>query len=315
MSADSCIVRPASSLDEAHAIFWPLINALGWTRAPLDSNTHYISTGPGGFLLVADSSKPEVAEGCIVPLVFANGTGWIGFFCLNEGIRGRGWGGKLFARALEHLSSNGAVIAGLDAVSAQVGTYERRGFVEKGMVRVLKRASVKDHPIDGLADLPVGSRLIDLEHVPTEVLVKSDLEHTGLERARLWTKEALWDRDDTFGFALCDKEKGHEELDGWVVVRSCTIGFRIGPLYANSEDVARALLKTVLKRLEDHDGGFIAELWEGNKSAEKVFTEAGFHEFVVHYHRMWLNGKVPEAQQPGGKADKEVYAIFDAGEG
>lgn len=30
---------------------------------------------------------------------------------------------------------------------------------------------------------------------------------------------------------------------------------------------------------------------------------------------MWLNGKVPEAQQSGRKADKEAYTMFDAGEG
>jgi hypothetical protein len=33
------------------------------------------------------------------------------------------------------------------------------------------------------------------------------------------------------------------------------------------------------------------------------------------YHRMWLNGKVPQEQQEGGKGAKGMFAIFDAGAG
>jgi GNAT superfamily N-acetyltransferase len=288
---------------------------LGWTRAADDSKTHYHSTGPDAFLVVADPAEPSKAEGCIVPLVYANNTGWIGFFCINEEHRGKGWGANLFKGALDHFREKKIEVVGLDAVTQQVQTYARRGFVEKARIEVLTRESTKTKPLDGLLQCPPGKRLVALEDIPMKVLVQSDMEHSGLERSRLWTKEALFDREDVFGFALVDEEKGHEVLDGWVLVRGCQIGFRVGPLYASSSETASLLLWNVLKRYEGHEGKFIAELWAGNPAAETVFREAGFDEKVVHYHRMWLNGNVPKPQWPGGKADQEAYAIFDAGEG
>ena len=76
-----------------------------------------------------------------------------------------------------------------------------------------------------------------LERIPPRVLAQSDLEHTGLHRERMWSHEAMFSRDDVRGFALV-KEDGPEELEGWVLVRSCESGYRVGPLYANSPDRA-----------------------------------------------------------------------------
>lgn len=288
---------------------------LHWTRSPHDSHTHYHSTGPSSFLILADPSNPETPEGCIVPLVYANKTGWIGFFCLNESQRGKGWGGHLFAKALDHFRRVGVETVGLDAVSQQVQTYSRRGFVEKAKILVLSRMSTKEKPLDGLERCQHGGRLADLEDIPLDILVRGDCEHMGLERARLWTKEALFSRDDVFGFAVVDTVDGEQKMEGWVLVRGCDIGFRVGPLYAANREVARILLWNVLKRCENQDGQFIAELWAGNPASETVFREAGFETEVVQYHRMWLNGNVPTQQLPGGTADQRAYAIFDAGEG
>lgn len=35
----------------------------------------------------------------------------------------------------------------------------------------------------------------------------------------------------------------------------------------------------------------------------------------MDYHRMWLNGRVPEEQQEGGRGQKGMFATFDAFEG
>jgi GNAT superfamily N-acetyltransferase len=315
MSQSTCIVRPASSLEEAHHLYWPLIQNLGWSVAPEDCKTHYISTGPDSFLVVASENQPDKAEGCVVPLTYANGTGWVGYFCINEPHRGKGWGAKLFRAGLDHFKSKGVEVVGLDAVKEQVGTYARRGFVEKGLISVYRRASIKDAPVDGVARIPAGMAMVALDSIPKEVLVQSDCEYTGLERSRLWTKEALFNRSDSFGFALVDEANGRNNLEGWVLVRSYQTGFRLGPLVATTPEVAASLLTTVLERVDDPKGNFIAELWTANPMARKVFGDAGFNDFVVQYHRMWLNGRVPAPQRPGGKADQGVYAIFDAGEG
>jgi hypothetical protein len=256
-------------------------------------------------------------EGCIVPFVFSNGTGWVGFFCLNAPVRGHGWGGKLFQAGLDHFKKNGATVVGLDAVQEQVGTYSRRGFVEKARVRLMVRKGLKEQELAGGLEHVHGlkNRVTDLDHIPTRLLVASDLLHTGLERTKLWTKEAMFDRDGTtFGLAIV-KEDVEEELEGWILVRNCDQGYRFGPLYSNTPENAEFLLRTAMRRLEAEDGSLIAEVWQENKEAVKIFEDAGWTYAGLEYHRMWLDGRVPEAQQPGGKAEKEMFAVFDAGEG
>lgn len=207
---------------------------------------------------------------------------------------------------------------GLDAVQEQVATYGRRGFVEmeRGLVRLMGRPGMKEKALEGAFEHVRGEgvHLVSLENVPVGKLVESDLACTGLEREGLWSRDALFERDDTFGFALV-KEGVKDELEGWILVRGCEEGFRFGPLYATSRDNATLLLHQAMRRLEGAGGSLIAEIWAQNEVACKVFEEAGWTDVGVDYHRMWLNGKVPSAQKPGGKTDKDVYAIFDAGEG
>ena len=144
--------------------------------------------------------------------------------------------------------------------------------------------------------------------------MESDLAHTGLKRSKLWSKEALFDRDDAWGLALV-RDGNREELEGWILIRSCQQGRRFGPLYATSKENAKFLLHQAMRRLESEDGSFIAEVWTQNHGAIAVFEESGWECAGLDYHRMWLNGIVPDAQQHGGKADSDVFAMFDAGEG
>lgn len=272
--------------------------------------------GAAGWIHAANASKPATAEGCVVPFVFDNGTAWLGFFCMNEPLRGLGWGAKLFKACLDTIAKGGAGIVGLDGVEEQVATYTRRGFVDTARVRLMIRPGAKDLPLDGKFEHTASQheRLVPLDQLPTHILVEDDLAITGLKRGALWTKRALFDRDDAWGLALV-KEGTTEELEGWILVRSCQQGFRIGPLYAETKANARFLLHQVMRKLEDADGSYITETWPGNPDAVAVFEESGWTWAGVDYHRMWLDGKVPEAQQKGGKADKEMYAIFDAAQG
>jgi len=207
-------------------------------------------------------------------------------------------------------------MVGLDGVEEQVGTYTRRGFVDTALVRLMVRKGAKEQPLEGVFEHTATQleRLVPLEQIPSQILVKNDLATTGLERGKLWTKEALFNREDTWGLALV-KEGTKEELEGWILVRSCHQGFRIGPLYAETKANAKLLLHQTMRRLEDADGSYIAEVWPSNPDAVAVFEESGWEWAGVDYHRMWLNGVVPQAQQKAGKAEKEMFAIFDAAQG
>lgn len=284
-------------------------------RASEDSQTHLISSGGcTGFLIVASADAPQTPEGCIVPLAYENSTGWIGFFCINEPYRGKGWGRELFTAAMKHFEMAGTSIVGLDAVQEQVDTYARRGFVPKGRVRLMERTSLQESPLNQNIEDIKDAKIIDVTTIAKEFLVKNDLENTGLLRSRLWTKEALFSRADAFGLALT--YGGHDDnLEGWIMVRSCQHGYRFGPLYASSAQAATVLLQSAMLRLKGKEGSYSTEVWMGNKAAIEVFAAAGWTEVGIEYQRMWLGGRVPKEQDEGGKASTTQYAIFDAGEG
>ena len=243
--------------------------------------------------------------------VYENKVGWLAYFMLNEAMRGQGWGGKVFQAGLDYLASKNLEFIGLDAVQEQVGTYGRRGFVENGRLRVMTREDMNKKPLkDGLEHTRPGEEMIGLEHMPHRILVQSDLEHTGLQREQVWTREALFNRDDVQGFALV-KEGTKEELEGWIMVRNSQLGWRFGPLYATSEDRAELLLRTAMQRLEGEKGTFIAEVWPQNPQAVKVFESLGWTFEGVTNYRMWLHGKVPKPQQAGELAEQQMFAVFD----
>ena len=276
--------------------------------------THHL--GPAGWLVVAPKDQPDQGEGIIVPFVLDNHTGWVGYFCVNEACQGLGWGAALFRSCLETFEKAGAKTVGLDAVEAQIKTYERRGFQVASQVKLMIRKSVREKPLgDGFEHVDVdGERLVPLEDIPSDVLVKSDMGITGFERGKLWSKEAMFEcRDDAWGLALVSHH-AEDQLDGWVLVRSCQEGYRIGPLYANDRKEAAFLLHQALYRLQGKAGSFIAEVWGSNEEAMGVFEEAGWEYSGMDYYRMWLDGRVPVEQQKGGKAEKEMWAVFDAGQ-
>jgi hypothetical protein len=213
------------------------------------------------------------------------------------------------------LTASGTRVVGLDAVQDQVQTYGRRGFVERARIRLMVREGLGTQPLEGSVGLlREGEKLVPLDQVPDGLLTRSDLEHSGLERPKLWTQEAMFSRPDVFGFALV-KGETIDALQGWVLVRSCQDGFRFGPLYAKTKERASQLLRNAMKKVEMEKGTFIAEVWPQNPEANGVFEDAGWKYAGIDYHRMWLNGLAPKEQLSGGLAEKECFAVFDAGEG
>ncbi|OCK81182.1 hypothetical protein K432DRAFT_326797 [Lepidopterella palustris CBS 459.81] len=310
----SFVVRPAKSVKEARDLWWPLMQKLGWNRDYNDAQTHFAVTGKNGWLLLVpnETGKPE---GCILPFTFTNGTGWVGFFIVNAAYRGNGWGRALFNALLAYYVANNATVVGLDGVEEQVKTYERRGFVKTGLIRLMTRPSLKESPFPTSSiKLTESAKLVDLRDVSLSLLTENDFAHTGLERSTLWTDEALFSRSDVFGYAIISSNEPIKLL-GWVMVRRCEQGHRFGPLYADSYEQAYVLLRSAMEKIEESDGSMIAEAFPNNPQGVKVFQDLGWTWAGVDYHRMWLGGRVPKEQQKGGRGEKGMFAIFDAAQG
>ncbi|KAF1813968.1 hypothetical protein P152DRAFT_299337 [Eremomyces bilateralis CBS 781.70] len=310
---DGYIIRNPDNVEEVQALFWPFMNELGWNRSKLDGLTHYVTAGAASWFLLCPTDSPK-PEGFICAFTSANATGWIGFFCINAPYRGRGWGTPLFQASLDLFKARGMEFVGLDAVEQQVGTYTRRGFVDVARVRTMIRPAFAEMPLEApRGRTVVGERLVDVREIAKEALVGSDFKHTGMERRSLWTDDALFHRTDTTGFAIVGADGGR--LRGWILSRTSITGHRIGPLYAESARLASVLVHAVLENLQRAEGDFAAEIPVDNIAAQSAFEHAGFAVGGPDMHCMWLDGKVPEEQKPGGKAATCAYAWFDAGQG
>jgi hypothetical protein len=221
---------------------------------------------------------------------------------------------------MHRFAASGVDTVGLDAVQEQVPRYSKSRFVDAGRVRLMSRPNIIDSPLSNEEiKIPEGLELSNIREVENHLLATSDFEHTGLLRQRLWTKESLWSREDVYGYVLSDPKQTHsrDKVKAWIMVRSCDLGYRFGPLYAENVEMATVLLrKAMLAAPGNKDGAtLIAETWPANKDAIRVFEGEGWGYLGVDYHRMWLDGKVPQAQGPGGLAEKGCFATFDAGEG
>ncbi|EHK20475.1 uncharacterized protein TRIVIDRAFT_49190 [Trichoderma virens Gv29-8] len=290
-SASDFTVQSGTSLVQVKDLWWSQMRELGWNRDELDAKTHFMVAQNGQDWLVLIPKGKKEPSGMVIGFKYLNQTGWVGFFIINKEYQGRGWGGILFNTMLDSYKRNGIHIVGLDAVKEQVKTYERRGFVEAARIKLMTRE------IDGI-------NLADLDH-----------KHTGLQRQALWTEEALLSRPDAFGFAIISNIS--KELQGFILVRRCENGHRVGPLIADCIDHASLLLQLAMAhpRVSSSTGSLIAEIFGANENGISVFSELGWQWAGLDYHRMWLNGRVPAEQQEGGQGSRGMFAVFDASEG
>ena len=208
-------------------------------------------------------------------------------------------------------AQNGTKFIGLDGVEEQVPTYERRGFVDVGRIVLMSCSASSISAVtqrvfedDGNAEVK------DVKEADREELRKLDEMYTGLDRGRYWVSSDLLDREDVFGFA----HYTNTQLSGFVLVRGCEEGHRVGPLFAPSAAVASQLLRLVMQSpsVAASKGSLIVEVFGANAEAKKVFADLGWSDVGVEYHRMWYEGRAPEPQRDGGIGTTGMFAIFDA---
>lgn len=329
-------IRPATSVEEASKLWWPLMQELGWVcfkhnrtnpfpfhpynrshhphnqnRAKADAQTHFhvAQNGQNWLLLIPEETRKP--EGCVIALSYPNSTGWVAFFIMNAGFRGRGLGRTLWEEMEAVFRANATTVIGLDGVQEQVETYKRRGFEDCARIPLMVRESLKGKALDGggvQLDLTETVNMQDLRDVDPGELARLDYEHTGLDRSTYWSSDALLSREGAFGLAIVSEAR----VTGFVYVRRCEHGRRVGPLYAETYAQAKQLLHRAMNDSAVMDGSYIAEIFGTNSAGRKVFEELGWVYADLSYHRMWLHGKVPEEQQEAGKGAKGMYAIFDA---
>ena len=254
----------------------------GWNPG-LDDADIFWATDPEGFV-AAEIDGKLIGGGSIV--AYGKKYGFIGFFIVRPEYRGHGFGDHLWheltRRLLARLEADAPI--GLDGVFNMQHYYARGGF----------RFVCRDLRFKGWGmDLPQPKGVIDANAVPFDSIDAYDRRHFPAPRSRFlqgWIQRPG-------GHALAAIDGG--EICGYVVMRPCRTGYKIGPLFAANAAVAESLLIAIASRVPDQP--VFLDVPENNSDALALAERYRMSE-VFGCARMVL-GPIPQLP------DAEIFGV------
>ena len=192
----------------------------GWNPGLHDAHNYY-QADPHGFLIGYLGDEPIAT---ISVVKYDNHFAFLGFYIVKPEYRGKGYGMQIWQAGLNYLK--GCNIA-LDGVLDQQANYKKSGF--KFAYSNIRFAGA------GGGQLPVNNNIIELANFPFSTLSAYEKPFFPVVRAdflQSWVSQP-----DAQAFGILDNGK----LAGYGVIRACREGFKIGPLYANTPQLAESL--------------------------------------------------------------------------
>jgi len=221
---NNLIIRPATFAEFSHATDWA--EAEGWNPGIGDLAAFH-PTDPQGFIMGWLGNEPVSS---ISVVQYGPNFGFLGFYIVKPEYRGSGIGIKTWNAGLAHLEG---LTVGLDGVIEQQDNYQKSGFT--------------------LADRNIrytGIPETNLE-VPGNVIIRAVNTYAldaivAFETGCFPVKRSGFVRDWLFpADPQITRRSLYAESDGDVVgygtIRECQQGYKIGPLFADSEAIAQAL--------------------------------------------------------------------------
>ncbi len=194
----------------------------GWNPGLHDAECFYMAD-PNGFFLGKLSGQPI---GCISAIAYDATFGFIGLYIVKPEFRGRGFGLQLWSEAMRYLGSRNV---GLDGVVAQQDNYGKSGF-QLAYRNIRCQGSRFSEP-------PAPSNIVHLSALPFENVVAFDRAFFPAPR-REFLKQWIHQPDARVLGIIGDSG----QMVGYGVIRTCRMGFKIGPLFAKDERIAESLL-------------------------------------------------------------------------
>lgn len=219
----------------------------GWNPGLHDAECFY-AADPRGFFLARRDGEPV---GALSAVAYDERFGFAGFYIVKPGCREQGIGHALAARATAYMGNR---VVGNDAVVAQQETYKALGFV-----LAYRNIRYRGMAVSGRVGFP---GVVSLSAVPFADLAAYDRVCFPAPRAaflKCWIS-----RPD--GAALGFVESGR--LTGYGVLRKCRQGYKIGPLFAESEDIAETLFSSLTRPIAGEE--FFLDIPEPNEGAGRL---------------------------------------------
>lgn len=200
--------------------------AEGWNPG-LDDASAFWAADPEGFWVAEEDG--EIAASLSL-VRYGEHYAFLGFYIARPDQRGKGIGRALWDKVL---AANAGLTIGLDGVVAQQENYGKSGFhMAHRNIRYGGIVSVKAANADGLAEVaPV--------HLP---LISAYDEGFNPAPRENFLREWLKEKDTRRSFVLLEGAT----VSGYGTIRACAEGFKIGPLFADSETMADVLFRKLV---------------------------------------------------------------------
>jgi hypothetical protein len=229
MEKDTYTIRTMNRRELDMAIDWAA--AEGWNPGLGDADCFY-AADPEGFFIGLVGDEPVATLSAVK---YGNSFGFIGFYIVKPGFRGRGYGLRIWNTGLAYLEGRAV---GLDGVVDQQDNYRKSGFAP----------AYRNIRCRGTG----GGRLIT---DPGVVLLST----ISFDQVRAYDKPFF--PDDRTQFLRCwiDQPQGAalgilrdgSKLAGYGVVRVCRSGYKIGPLFADAPASADSLFSALKSRVPE----------------------------------------------------------------
>lgn len=216
-------IQRMSRADLGLALQWA--DQEGWNPGRQDTDIFHPIDVRGHFMARVDDEPVASVSG----LRYSVSYGFLGLYIVRPPWRGRGLGLAVWNAALDHLKG---CVVGLDGVVEQQSNYRRSGFDLAWHNRRYQATGRSPRPRD--------PHIVKLSGLPFSTLATYDRAFHPEPRPvflQAWIQQR-------HGMALGWLQDGR--LRGYGVVRACTRGHKIGPLCADTPEIADALLDALL---------------------------------------------------------------------
>ncbi len=194
----------------------------GWNPGVTDSDA-FFGADPTGFLMGRLDGRPVT---CISVVRYGDDLAFLGMYIARPEVRGRGYGMQTWQAGLARVHGRGI---GLDGVPAQQANYRASGF----------RLAWSTQRFEGAPPTvatPTGIEIVDARSIPFDRLDDYDDRHFGARRSGFL---AAWITLPERSAAVARRDG---EIVGFAVLRSAPAASRVGPLFAESPQIAEALV-------------------------------------------------------------------------
>jgi GNAT superfamily N-acetyltransferase len=196
----------------------------GWNPGLNDQHTFW-QADPGGFFKgVIDNEIISTISGVTYGDAFA----FIGLYITKSAYRGKGYGTRIMRKCLDYIDNRNC---GLDGVIAMVHKYEEFGFTSACRnTRFIGKANIRSIPKH------ISDQIIDLTTLDFSLVQQFDSKIFSTNRSRFL--KSWISQPNAYARALVQ----NRSLLGYYLARPCLEGFKIGPLFAQDQEIASYLL-------------------------------------------------------------------------